>query len=238
MIKSNVIYSIKTLLIMVVLLCNKMVGQNYTFNPGTLFTAMVDTSQLNFNGIEITNTSAQNLNLSWELALKDTLLDSEFDLCNSGACFNTLPANGAMATITPGQKGWLKLHMFSGKTNGLNTIKYVLKNGTVQTDTLTFKIYVGNTTGVKDLKNVKDWITMYPNPTTSDTKLQLDISETGDVSISTLNGLGQSVYSATTHCLAGLNSIVLETKNYDSGIYTILIHTKNGTISKKLTVTK
>ena len=238
MIKSNLTYSVKTLLVMVVLMCNKMAGQTYTFNPGTLFIAMVDTSQLNFNGIEITNTSTQNLDLTWALTLKDTLLDSEFDLCNSGACFNTLPVSGTMATIAPGQKGWLKLHMFSGRVTGLNTIKYVLKNGTVQTDTLTFKIYVGNTTGVKDLKNVKDWVAMYPNPTSADTKLQLTISEASDVSINALNGLGQSVYTATTHCFAGLNSIVLETKNYDSGIYTILIHTKNGTITKKLTVTK
>ena len=78
---------------------------------------------------------------------------------------------------------------------------------------------------------------MYPNPTSADTKLQLTISEASDVSINALNSLGQSVYTATTHCFAGLNSIVLETKNYDSGIYTILIHTKNGTITKKLTVT-
>ena len=238
MIKSNFTYSIKTVLLVSVFLCNKLVGQTYVFNPGTLFIAMVDTSQLNFNGIELTNTGTQNLNLTWELTLKDTLIDSNFNLCNSGACFNTLPVSGTKATITPGQKGWLKLHMFSGRINGLNTIKYVLRNGTIQIDTLTFKIYVGNTTSIKDLKNSKDLVTMYPNPTSNDTELQLHLSETSDVTLNTLNSLGQSVYKETLHGSVGLNSLVLETKNYDSGIYTILIHTKNGTITKKLTVTK
>jgi hypothetical protein len=226
-------------LILLAVLCHyKTIGQTYSFTPSQNFLAVVDTNQLNFNGIEITNTGCQNLDLTWELIFKDTLLDSEFDLCNSGICFNTLPVSGAMPTLLPGDIGWLKLHMFSGKTMGRNTIKYVLKNGTTQVDTLTFIIDVGGVTAIKELKNVKDKAVVYPNPSNSETTIQLNLVEPSDVTITSLNPLGQCVYKETTNYNAGLYLINLDTKEYPSGIYTLIINSKNGVITKKLTVTK
>lgn len=226
-------------LILLAVLCNyKTKAQTYSFTPGRSYLAVVDTNQLNFNGIEITNTGSQNLDLTWALILKDTLIDSEFDLCNSGVCFNTLPVSGALPTLLPGNIGWLKLHMFSGKTMGINTIKYVLKNGTTQVDTLTFIINVGGVTAINELKNVKDKVVVYPNPSSSETTIQLNLLEPSDVIITSINPLGQGIYKEKTNCNAGLNNIKIDTEQYPSGIYTLIISTKNGVITKKLTVTK
>ncbi len=226
-------------LILLIVLCNhNTIGQTYSFTPSQNYLAVVDTNQLNFNGIEITNTGSQNLDLTWELILKDTLIDSEFDLCNSGICFNTLPVSGAMPTLFPGDIGWLKLHMFSGKTMGINTIKYVLKNGTTQVDTLTFIINVGGVTAIEELKNIKDKAVVYPNPSSSETTVQLNLLESLDVTFMSLNPLGQCIYKETAKYNAGFNSINLDVKDYPSGIYTLIISNKNGVITKKLTVTK
>ncbi len=226
-------------LILLAVLCNhNAIGQTYSFTPSQNYIAVVDTNQLNFNGIEITNTGSQNLDLTWELILKDTLIDSEFDLCNSGICFNTLPVSGAMPTLFPGDIGWLKLHMFSGKTMGINTIKYVLKNGTTQVDTLTFIINVGGVTAIEEIKNVKDKAVVYPNPSSSETTVQLNLLESSAVTFMSLNPLGQCIYKETAKYNAGFNSINLDVKDYPSGIYTLIISNKNGVITKKLTVTK
>ena len=223
----------------ILLLVNKGFGQTYTFNPGKTFTINVDTSQNNYDGIDVENLSSQNLNLTWRKVLVDTLIDSYFQICNSGICFLNLPNSGTMPTINPGNMGWIKFHMFSGRTNGVNTIKYVLKNGSIQADTLTFIINViGGITGIKELKNVKDNAVVYPNPSSSETTIQLNLFESSDVTITSLNPLGHCVYTAKANFNMGLNLIQVNTEQYSSGIYTLIMTTKNGVITKKLTVTK
>jgi len=225
--------------IVFLLFTNKSVGQTYTFSPGKIYTINVDTNENNFGGIDVQNTGSQNLNLTWRRVLTDTLIDSYFQLCNSGTCFLNLPNSGAMPTIIPGGIGWIKFHMFSGRTNGVNTIKYILKNGSIQADTLTFIINViGGITGINELKNVKDKAVVYPNPSNSETTIQLNLHESSDVILTALNPLGQCIYKETAKYNAGFNTINLDVKDYPSGIYTLIISTKNGVITKKLTVTK
>ena len=217
---------------------NNLFSQSYAFNPGKLYTVYLDTNQIYFNGIEVKNISNQNLNLTWELTLKDTLPDSMFDLCNSGQCLIGLPANGAMPTLLPGETGWLKLHHWPGKTLGLNTIKYVLKNGALQTDTLTFQIYLGISTLLKEFKNNNDQFVLFPNPANAETTLLLTLLEPSDVSISILDNLGQIVYKSSSYYKRGINSINVDTYNYKSGCYSIEIITKKGVVSKRLSISK
>lgn len=140
-------------------------AQTYSFTNGTTYSVTLDTSQLFYSkGIELTNTGTVNLNLTWELTYKDTLIDSHFELCNSGLCFNNLPFSGNMPVVAPGAVGFLKMHMFSGKTPGRNVVKYVLKNGTAQIDTLTYITYVVIASGVNELKNNYKDVSVYPNP--------------------------------------------------------------------------
>lgn len=218
---------------------NKAIGQSYTFNPSKTYTINLDTNQNYYDGIEILNIGSQNLSFTWKLVLTDTLIDSYFQLCNSGYCFLNLPTTGIMPAIVSGDKGWLKLHMYTGKTTGTNKIKYSLKNGSISVDTLTFIINViGGITGINELKNVKDKAVVYPNPSSSETTIQLNLLEPSDVILTSLNPLGQCICKETANYNAGFNSIKIDTEQYPSGIYTLIISTKNGVITKKLTVTK
>lgn len=239
MINFRVKYSVLSTLVAFFMLMNKVIGQSYNFNPNKTYTISLDTNQNYYDGIEVLNTGSQNLNFAWKLVSTDTLIDSYFQLCNSGYCFLNLPTTGIMPTIVSGDKGWLKLHMYTGKTTGTNKIKYSLKNGSISVDTLTFIINViGGITAINELKNVKDKVVVYPNPSSSETTIQLNLLEPSDVIITSINPLGQGIYKEKTNCNAGLNNIKIDTEQYPSGIYTLIISTKNGVITKKLTVTK
>jgi hypothetical protein len=215
-----------------------MYSQTYTFSPSNVFYTHLDTSELVYRGIEITNTGSTNLDLTWELILKDTLLDSEFDLCNSGICFNTLPVSGVMPTMHPGEVGFLKMHMFSGRTMGLNTIKYILKNGSTRIDTLTYFVTVGNITGIKNINNLKDKVVVFPNPASTEAFIRLDLVSLSEVSVSVLNVFGQTIQSEKQIGVFGENKIPLNTKSLSNGIYSIIIKTVNGELTTKLIVTK
>jgi hypothetical protein len=215
-----------------------MNGQSYTFNPGTVFNMVVDTNQSNFDGIEIQNIGAQNLNLSWRLYSTDTLIDSRFELCNSGICFMNLPTSGFMPTIAPGATGWLKFHIISGSATGLNTIRYILKNGTTQKDTLTFNITVGNVTGLQELTNNKDKATLFPNPAQTQATIGLTLVESSDVTITILNAVGQIVDRSVSPYNSGKHLIRLDTKQWAPGMYQVLLDTKQGSMQHKLMITE
>ena len=217
----------------------KLAAQNYSFSPGKVYIFAMDTNQLNYNGIRITNTSASDLDFTWELLLKDTLIDCEFDLCNSGICYNNLPETGIMPTITPGTQGNLKLHMFSGQTSGINTIKYVLKNAALATiDTLTFIINVGTITGLKNYNENTIKATIYPNPTSGETALLVSLFDQSEVDVTIMDNFGQIVYQKTDTLNAGSNTMIIDTGNYASGLYTVVLASEKGSVTKKISVSK
>lgn len=215
-------------------------AQDYSFSPGKTFYAAVDYNQLNYNGIEITNNTTFDLNFSWELLLKDTLVDCEFDLCNSGICFDNLAPSGNMPTISPSEVGYLKMHMFSGLTNGINTIKYVLRNNLNSSiDTLTFIVVVGELTGIQSFKKLDaNNIALFPNPTSNETALTVSLVNESNISVSIINNVGQVVFVNSATLNAGSNVLNIDTKQFAAGIYNVVISTNNGSVTKKLSVTK
>jgi hypothetical protein len=236
MLKLHFQYSIICLLGL--LLPHKLKCQSYTFNPGKTYVTTVDTSANNFGGIEIQNTGTQNLNLTWRWVSTDTLIDSKFELCNSGICFMNLPASGIMPSIAPGGIGWIKFHMFSSITTGTNTIKYTIRNGSSQLDTLTFKIIVAPAiTGIKENSDIKK-IVLYPSPSVNETFVDFNLINSSEVTLKVFNNIGQIVYQTIPNLNAGSNIVTIDTKNFCSGIYDVVIESKNGTTTKKLSVSK
>jgi len=213
-------------------------GQTYSIVSKTYVNTM-DTSQLDYSkGIEIVNTGTANLNFTWELLLKDTLFDCEFDLCNSGICYDVLPPSGIMPTIEPGAKGWLKMHMFSGKTSGINTIKYLLKGNTTN-DTLTFKVIVEIPTSIKNQNKETSRLFLYPNPAKDYALLGIKLSNPSIVDIAVYDVTGKMVYNNKSLKIAeGQNEIKINTSEFATGTYNIVVNTKNGILKEKLIVLK
>ena len=210
--------------------CNKLSAQTYTFNPSKIYVTYLDTSESNFGGIEVNNTGSVNLDFIWRRDFVDTLIDSRFELCNSGICFLHLPFSGFMPTILPGNTGWIKFHLYSGKATGLNTLKYILYNGPTQTDTLTFKIYVvAGITSNKEIGNVSDKMALFPNPTINQTNLSLELKKESNVKIEIFNHVGQIVSSEKFDKLSyGQHNIPINTTEFASGVYSVTILTNKG----------
>ena len=82
-----------------------------------------------------------------------------------------------------------------------------------------------------DALNESEVVTaVYPNPTSGD----LHINANGMTRISVVNALGQVVYNAEVDT----DEVVLNMGQYNAGIYMVNIVTVNGTVAKRVVVTK
>lgn len=82
-------------------------------------------------------------------------------------------------------------------------------------------------------------VTLYPNPAANSTNLSIELSQNESVNVSVINSIGQEVYTSKSNDFAaGVNTLNLNTEAWASGVYNVNISTANGTVSKKLTVTK
>lgn len=80
---------------------------------------------------------------------------------------------------------------------------------------------------------------VFPNPAQDNFNISFDLNETGDLSVSLYNALGQRVqYLQNTIYSAGENNIQMNTRDLSSGMYFVTLHTENGEFSKRITVAK
>lgn len=79
---------------------------------------------------------------------------------------------------------------------------------------------------------------MYPNPTVNEASANITLINASDVSIMVLNNVGQVVYQTASALNAGSNKVNIDTKQFAAGIYNVVIATENGSVTKKLSVTK
>ena len=60
-----------------------------------------------------------------------------------------------------------------------------------------------------------------------------------NVSVSVMNNVGERVFDSPAKSMeAGVNSLVLNTENWASGVYFIKVSSQHGTVNQKLTVSK
>lgn len=69
---------------------------------------------------------------------------------------------------------------------------------------------------------------IYPNPVVDHAQIDVSVSKGSDVSITIVNQLGQTVYSATIGKSAGIHKIEMETAMLDKGLYTLQLITQDG----------
>ena len=77
---------------------------------------------------------------------------------------------------------------------------------------------------------MSDEVSVYPNPTNG----VLNINAAGMKRVVVMNMLGQVVYDAP----ADTEAVSLDLSQYGAGMYLIRIDTENGTVVKKVSVTK
>ena len=76
---------------------------------------------------------------------------------------------------------------------------------------------------------------LYPNPATAQTTLELSgLREQGPVQVELVNVLGQTVQTLPVRPHQGLISQVLDLRELPVGVYTVRVHTPEGTVVKRL----
>ena len=79
-------------------------------------------------------------------------------------------------------------------------------------------------------------IVLYPNPTSSNTTLGINLKEDSKIGVVIRNITGQIVVQENYETMNGMNSLNLKTNSLASGIYTVEVRLNNSTEVLKLTI--
>lgn len=93
-------------------------------------------------------------------------------------------------------------------------------------------------TGLNKLTAAPVSVNIFPNPSNGLTTLQVNANHSGTAKITLVSVVGQLVYSKEVSLAAGENTIQIDAKDFAAGVYSVMVDSGNGTVVKKLTVTK
>jgi hypothetical protein len=93
-------------------------------------------------------------------------------------------------------------------------------------------------TGISKVNATQTSVNLFPNPTNGVTTLNINSAKNTNAKITVMNTLGQVVYTKEVSLNEGTNTLQIDAKEYASGVYNVMVNTDNGSIVKKLNVTK
>ena len=126
--------------------------------------------------------------------------------------------------------------VYSYTANGTYTVTLIASNGTC-TDTTTFTVTI-TTTGIDGLGLISGML-VYPNPLTSDSHLELNLTESTEVNVFVYDVTGKVVANVYNGELpAGINKLKLDISNLEAGIYYTTIVSKDSNKTLKMIIIK
>ena len=116
------------------------------------------------------------------------------------------------------------------------TQTYMVKQdicGVIKYDTV---VVFASAVGVENvtLSEVESWLRVFPNPANSviNVEVSTSLDLTLKIKLELINALGQLIHSE----LATTKNLKLKTNNFNNGVYTLLIKTEVGTLSRKVVI--
>lgn len=119
-----------------------------------------------------------------------------------------------------------------------------VENVGVASDIIYIKVPVaeimGNAVGVKEIASSSiDGLSLYPNPASTSTTIDVVLKENAKMNINILNAVGQTVYSTSVSGNIGSNKVEVNLNNLSAGLYFYQVQVANGkAITKKFAVEK
>ncbi|MFN6037955.1 MAG: T9SS type A sorting domain-containing protein [Bacteroidota bacterium] len=137
---------------------------NYSLSPGAVMEDTASFNTLSIYDIYQVNTSANSIQLKWNIVSISIPNGWDYSICQLGTCFPGIPNGGTMDSVVAGDMGFLGLNINPYFINGTAIVKaFVYENGYFsQGDTLTWIIHA-ITTSMNDFSNT-NFIKLYPNP--------------------------------------------------------------------------
>ena len=91
-------------------------------------------------------------------------------------------------------------------------------------------------TGINEQATSLVSMTTYPNPAHGMVSLNLNLSQSGNATLSVVNELGQNVYAENRFLVSGANTIQLNTSKFVPGVYFVSVATENGKATQRIVV--
>jgi hypothetical protein len=163
---------------------------------------------------------------------------------SSGSVLSTVPAPVAtmyQPTTTNPQDWRTEVITLPGFNKSNVLVKFVVTNdngNNLYLDNINLMQSAPNSVGITKVNSSDVNAVLYPNPTSGMTNVAIRTKKAGEAAITVTNLLGQVVISKTINLNEGGNSVQLDMNVQAAGIYNVTINTVEGSVVKRLNVTK
>jgi hypothetical protein len=95
-----------------------------------------------------------------------------------------------------------------------------------------------NPTGISKIETAGVNANVFPNPAVNAANVVINSNVSGTAKINVTNTMGQVIISKTLSVQNGANTVAIDLKDVAAGVYNVVIATNEGSVTKKLTVSK
>lgn len=155
----------------------------------------------------------------------------------AGAALNTAPATTSAFVPTTNQWRAESIDLSAYANNPTVLVKFVATSD-YGNNFFVDQVNLSGVTGINTVDANISSVELYPNPTANETSVNISLVNNSEVAVTVLNNVGQIVYQSMSTLNAGSNKVNIDTRNLASGIYNVLVATENGSVTKKLSVSK
>ncbi len=154
-----------------------------------------------------------------------------------GNSFATAPANynNWLPLSTEWKTENVNLSAFAGQSNVL--VKFTITNDRGNCLYLD-NVNIANLLGVAVDNETFNTLELFPNPAQSETNLRINSKTNDNGSFRIMNSIGQIVVTKEVELKEGYNTVNLDLNDLSSGYYTIIWDHKQGSVTKKLIISK
>ncbi|MCC6372979.1 MAG: T9SS type A sorting domain-containing protein [Bacteroidia bacterium] len=92
--------------------------------------------------------------------------------------------------------------------------------------------------GIKPVLKTENNLLVYPNPANDVVNVQVQSENASQAKVTVVNMIGQTVYEKNLSLHAGATTLHFDTKDFASGVYSVMVETNKGVVVQKFSVTK
>lgn len=202
-------------------------AQTYSIIPNDTINMTGIMEDMETLSIQQLNVSNGVLSLAWQKLSENIPLNWETNVCDNVICYASLINGGVMNPVSPGDYGFLLVHVTPHVNYGTATIRYAVWDVAFPLikDTLTYILTVNALTGLIEDKSITQ-ISLYPNPT----------NESISFYNKALLSLNYIISDATGKLIERGHSsselITINTAEYKDGVYYLNVNGEKGNLQK------
>ena len=214
-----------------------------------------DMDELFITPMNLSGTAAPVLSFDYAYAQRDANSNDKLEVMVSNNCgsswTNVYSSSGyTLATALPMPMAYLpdvndisQWQTVTINLTGYNSASVLVKF--VVTNDNGNNLYIDNvnlnqTQPVGLIKETKlsNQVSIFPNPTSGNATLKVFSLSSGKSKLILINTMGQIVSSKTIDLFSGNNNLLIDTKEFSNGIYSVVLETATETVVKKISISK